>query len=145
VLLLLLAACDGRFDGTWLFMVDPEPALSGDCAAGGTDTGATVETTGTERMWVDIYATGQGGLVVLFDRPLVGDAEGTSMSASWKQERDVGGVVESDEIAIDGTLSAGELAGELVETAVDSAGTCTETYGYTALRATTPPDQMAGH
>lgn len=145
----LLIGCFGaeQFDGTWLFSFDAQADYGGDCAPDPED--AVYTYTGTNNSWVDIYTTGGGGLVVLIDQALTGEAEGSTFSASWSQDYEEGDYSSHDEIGIEAELAAGELTGEVKWLEATASGedlySCETTGSFTAWKSTTGPDEIAGN
>lgn len=157
--LLLLSACifddifagTDIFDGTWLVMMDRDAKLSGDCARGDdTGDGGTYEYEGTQNLFVDIFSTADGGLVVdLGSVALIGSGEGTEMTAEWETTTSNEDISQTERYEIDGSLEAAELEGKYSYSSVDvDAGdsySCTSTSRYTAVLTTTTDDEIAGN
>lgn len=147
---LLLVGCFGasKFDGTWLFALDPEGEVTGDCAPDDEGEGE-YSYTGTDNTWVDIYKTGDGGLVVLFEESLIGTAEGSALSAEWVYEVEGDGYASQDQIELDGELASGELTGDITWSYTESDGedvySCVSSTSYTAWQTTTGPNEIAGN
>lgn len=147
---LLLVGCFGasKFDGTWLFALEPGGEYSGDCAP--EDGDVEYSYTGTLNSWVDIYKTGDGGLVVLFDESLIGTAEGSSLAAEWTYEYESDSYASHDQIELDGELAAGQLSGDITWTEQsayegEDPYSCIRSTSYTAWQTTTGPNEIAGN
>ena len=78
---LALGGCTSPYDGTWMFIIDPEPSdYSGDCKD---DADTKVEdNSGT---LVDIYSTPANGIVVLFGQALYGEYDGSGFDAEYEE------------------------------------------------------------
>lgn len=148
---LLLAgttACSssGKLEGTWLFRIDLNSEVEGDCA--GDDTGGgTITYDGTNDMWVDIYRTGSGGLVVFLNAPLVGEYDGGELTASWQQTATYNDQTDTEKVQLTGSLDGGLMSGTIVateeSTGPDDTYTCTTRYTYDAFKNLSDPDDYA--
>ena len=150
MLALMFLGCSvfAPFDGTWFFSFERASTASGDCA--GNDTGgADYEYTGTNDAELDMYSTADGQLVVLLGEALVGTPEGNAFEVSRKTTDSSGKSEYSHEAVLSGTLEGPALSGDYAITDDSSDGkdsySCTSTTGYTAVKMTTSPDQLAGH
>ncbi len=148
VLLTLLAACV-TWDGTWIFTFDANSEIAGDCAE---DTGddSTTTQTGNAATFVDIYRTGDGGVVVLLEQALKGEVSGNAIDCEWSQQTESDTYKEKHQISMSGTTEAGVLSGEVEDEtwAEDEEGAdynCRETWGYTAERTVSPADRYVGN
>ncbi|MBM4389919.1 MAG: hypothetical protein FJ090_02245 [Deltaproteobacteria bacterium] len=141
MLLAFLLGCS-PFEGTWVFYFDAEPAVSGDCADEDDDD-STYDT--NRGMLVDIYALGSGGYAVVLEEVLTGEARFGVLHAEWLEEYTEGTTTRSNYLALDATLEAGAMLGEVStgswrESEGGSDYTCDSTYGFTADRITSNRD-----
>lgn len=136
-IVLFVAGCADPFEGTWLFRVEREPAYDGTCDVPANDVD------GYGHVLVDVYRTGDDGVVVLFEEPLVGTVEAGRLRASWEETNLVGSSTQASELAIDAALEAGMLAGEIARRdAVDDVA-CDQTWDFEGERIVSDPDAYA--
>lgn len=148
LLLLHLLGCATPFEGTWLFQVDRNAKVSGDCAPD-EDEESSFTYSGTQNFWADIYRLQSGEYAVLIGEALIGTAEGTELQASWEETYTSEDYEYREEIEIEGSLEGNVLSGTLTESASETAGgdsyACTSKVDYTAERTTSSPDSYPGN
>lgn len=139
ILLLSVLGCTSPFEGTWLFMVDNNTKVTGDCA----DEDDTTTYTGTSNSWVDIFQTGSGEFVVLISEPLVGTAAGGELEASWEDSYESEDYTDSEVVTFNGALAGATMSGSVTDASITSSGgdmyTCAYKYDFTAERTTSSP------
>lgn len=149
MLALLFVGCGvfAPFDGTWLFSFERTADMSGDCAPE-EDQDETYEYTGTNDAALDIYSTADGQLVILLGDALIGTVEGNAFEVSRETSQKSGKSEYDYEAVLDGALEGAVLSGdyEVTEDQITESDeyTCTSKTGYTAVKMTTSPDQLAG-
>ncbi|MBM4367035.1 MAG: hypothetical protein FJ102_12550 [Deltaproteobacteria bacterium] len=141
MLLPFLLGCS-PFEGTWVFYLDAEPAVSGDCADEDDDDSSYDTNRG---MLVDIYALASGGYAVVLEEVLTGEAGGGALHAEWLEEYTEGSTTRSNYLTLDATLEAAAMLGEVStgswrESEGGSDYSCESTYGFTADRITSNRD-----
>lgn len=150
MLLVLLGACTifQPLDGTWLFQVNPNASVSGDCA-GDDSGGGTYEQLGTSDSWVDIYTVSGNQIAILWGEALLGTLEGSAVEASYDTGYTYKKRSESQTVTLEATLSGGSLEGTLTNTQTESNDgdkyTCTSQNDFTAVRSVSSPDSFAGN
>jgi hypothetical protein len=139
LLLLSLLGCTSPFEGTWLFMVDRQERLSGDCA----DPDDTTVYTGDDRAWVDIFQLQSGEFSVLLSEVLIGTAAGNDLEASWQETYSSEDYEERTTVDLEATLAAGELSGSIASSYSQATGDdtyeCQGTVNFTAVRNVSSP------
>lgn len=146
MLLSFLLGCS-PFEGTWVFYLDAEPTVSGDCADDDDDGDATYES--NRGTLVDIYALASSGYAVVLDEVLTGEAGGDALHAEWLEEYTEGSTTRSNFLTLDATLERGAMLGEVRsgswrESEGGSDYSCESSYGFTADRITSSRDSYVG-
>jgi hypothetical protein len=140
LVLLSVLGCASPFEGTWLFQADRQSQVTGDCAD---DSDTETVLTGTSNFWVDIFRTGSGEFVVLFDEPLTGDVSGNELTASWQTSEQSDDYTDSEQVAFTGALSGGTMTGNVTDKTTTKSGgdtyDCTTRVTFTAERNTSAP------
>jgi hypothetical protein len=148
LLLLHLLGCATPFEGTWLFQVERNVALTGDCAPDEDDS-SSYSYIGTQNFWADIYRLQSGEYAVLLGEALIGTAEGSALQASWEEAYTSDDYEYRESIEFDGALEGNVLSGTITEKASENSGgdtyACTSKVDYTAERTTSSPDSYPGN
>ena len=146
VAMALLTSCTTmptKFDGTWLFMIDLEVDVSGDCTEDDWDV------TGTSNQIVDIYSSTDGGLVVMFEQILDGTYQNNEFEAIWERVIEYEDAKDTDRVTMTGSYGANALSGEVEDYEKEVAGSdsweCTQTFTYTAERINSNDDRYVGN
>ena len=150
MILLLLGACTvfQPLDGTWLFQVNPNSSLRGDCA--GDDSGsAEYEVLGTSNMWVDIYTVSGDQIAILWNEPMLGTLTGSAIEASYETGYSYKKRGETKTTSLEATLSGGAMEGTVQVVQVQSNDgddySCTTANDFSAVRSVSSPDSFAGN
>ena len=140
ILFLSFLGCASPFEGTWLFMVDRDAKLTGDCVT----EDYTETLSGSSNAWVDIYRLQSGEFAVLLSEPLVGTVEGSDLEASWEYTYTLDDYAERSTLDLEATLEAGLLSGSITSTYRDADGdseyACSQESDFTAERTVSSPD-----
>lgn len=137
-----------KFDGTWLFTIDPNGSYGGTCVED-VDLDAVAEVLGVNNQIVDIYGADDGQVVVFFDGDIhIGPADGASFSAEYSYERAGDGWSSRDSSEISATKEKGMLVGtaRISEQDVDDDGeeTCSAEFDFTAELIVSNEDRYMG-
>ncbi|MCP4810110.1 MAG: hypothetical protein GY913_20405 [Proteobacteria bacterium] len=143
----LLVGCASWVDGTWLFVFDQNPSVSGSCAE---SMGEQPKDLGLNYQLVDIYEADDGSVVVFFDEILNGARDGSSFTADWEERItwDDGSSAASS-LELNGTKESGLIVGDLKVASkdVDADGaeeTCTLTFDFDAELVTSSDSDFVG-
>jgi hypothetical protein len=150
VFLVLFLACSvfQPLDGTWLFQLDPNATITGDCAPD--DSGAgEYEQFGTSNTWVDIYTVSGNQIAILWGEPMLGTFTGTAVEAGYESGYTFKKHSESHSVALEATLSGGSMEGSVLQTNSETNDgdeyNCNTQNDFTAVRSVSSPDSFAGN
>ena len=116
------------WDGTWLIRANNQTDYSGDCY----DEDDPVYS-GTDNAAMEVYSTGDGGLIVDFGwLVLRGSGDRSQMEADWEQEYDG----DTDSVEISATRDGDTISGVFTSSTnrVDPAYVCSGTTKFTGSR-----------
>jgi hypothetical protein len=148
--LAVLTGCSAasKFDGTWLFKIDPNASFGGTCADD-VDPAKQPEVLGTGYQLVDIFGTDDGRVIVLFDNDILeGTPDGSEFEAEYTLKTSGDGWTDEYGIEISATKESGILSGTMreYEREVDEDGewTCSAEFDYTAEIIVSDEDRYLG-
>jgi hypothetical protein len=142
------------WDGTWLFMYDQNSATSaGDCADDTQDDTTTVF--GTDNSWIDVYATGDGRVVIDIEgNDLIGSEQGGTLVATYVEGYQDEDSLQRTTYTMNATRDGDTMAGTIVvldeEQSPESyyqdaqSYSCTYTGSFNAVHIVSGPDDFAG-
>lgn len=143
----MLVGCASWVDGTWLFSIDQNAAVSGTCAE---NLGEQPTDLGLNHQLVDIYEADDGSVVVFFDQLLNGARDGGSFTADWEQTVTWDdGSSSTDQIEMNGTKESGLIVGDIQvsDRSTDADGeqeSCSLTFDFDAELVTSTDNDYVG-